>query len=52
MNQTFSLLFYVKKAKENAKGECPIYLRITIDGHATEISAKVNLLSGMRKVKR
>lgn len=40
MNQTFSLLFYVKKAKENAKGECPIYLRITIDGKATEISAK------------
>lgn len=40
MNKTFSLLFYVKKAKENAKGECPIYLRITIDGKATEISAK------------
>lgn len=40
MNQTFSLLFYVKKAKQNAKGECLIYLRITIDGKATEISAK------------
>lgn len=40
MNQTFSLLFYVKKAKENANEECPIYLRITIDGHATEISVK------------
>jgi hypothetical protein len=40
MNQTFSLLFYVKKAKENAKGECPINLRITIDGKSTEISAK------------
>ena len=38
MNQTFSLLFYVKKAKENAKG--PIYLRITIDGKATEINVK------------
>ena len=40
MNQTFSLLFYVKKSKENANGECPIYLRITIDGQATEISVK------------
>lgn len=40
MNKTLSLLFYVKKAKENAKGECPIYLRITIDGKATEISVK------------
>ncbi|AZI22505.1 site-specific integrase [Chryseobacterium taklimakanense] len=40
MNQTFSLLFYVKKAKQNAKGESPIYLRITIDGKATEISVK------------
>lgn len=40
MNQTFSLLFHVKKTKKNAKGECPIYLRITIDGKVTEISAK------------
>ena len=40
MNQTFSLLIYVKKSKENANGECPIYLRITIDGQATEISVK------------
>ena len=40
MNQTFSFLIYVKKSKENANGECPIYLRITIDGQATEISVK------------
>ena len=30
----------MKKSKENANGECPIYLRITIDGQATEISVK------------
>lgn len=32
MNKTFNLLFYVKKVKINSVGECPIYLRITIDG--------------------
>ena len=37
MNKTFNLLFYVKKAKINAAGEAPIYLRITIDGRITEI---------------
>ncbi|VFA44090.1 site-specific integrase [Chryseobacterium indologenes] len=40
MNKTFNLLFYVKKAKINSVGECPIYLRITIDGKISEISTK------------
>ncbi|CAI8876357.1 site-specific integrase [Chryseobacterium sp. IT-36CA2] len=40
MNKTFNLLFYIKKAKINAKGEAPIYMRITIDGKISEISTK------------
>lgn len=40
MNKTFSLLFYVKKAKTVANGTAPIYLRITIDGKITEMAAK------------
>lgn len=40
MNKTFNLLFYIKKAKINAQGEAPIYMRITIDGKISEISTK------------
>lgn len=40
MNKTFSLLFYVKKAKTVANGTAPIYLRITIDGKITELATK------------
>lgn len=40
MNQSFNLLFYVKKAKINSQGEAPIYLRITLDGKVSEISTK------------
>lgn len=40
MNNTFNLLYYLKKAKANSLGEVPIYLRITIDGKITEISTK------------
>lgn len=44
MNKTFSLLFYVKKAKTVANGTAPIYLRITIDGKITELAAKRYIL--------
>lgn len=40
MNKTFSLLFFVKKAKAVANGTAPIYLRITIDGKISEIATK------------
>lgn len=43
MNKSFNLFFYVKKAKINSLGEAPIYLRITIDGKASEISTKRSL---------
>ncbi|MGE6397932.1 site-specific integrase [Chryseobacterium scophthalmum] len=40
MNKTFNLLFFIKKNKIRKNGTAPIYLRITIDGKAAEISAK------------
>lgn len=40
MNKTFNLLFFIKKNKIRSNGTAPIYLRITIDGKAAEISAK------------
>lgn len=40
MNKTFSLLFYVRKSKKLANGTAPIYLRITIDGKAKEMTTK------------
>lgn len=44
MNKTFNLLFIIKKSKIKANGTAPIYLRITIDGVAKEISAKRSVL--------
>lgn len=38
MNKTFNLLFYLKKAKINALGKAPIYMRITIDGETSELN--------------
>jgi len=39
MKTNFSLLFYLKKPKNYAKGGAPIYLRITVDGKRAELSA-------------
>jgi site-specific recombinase XerD len=44
MNKNFNLLFLIKKNKIKANGTVPIYLRITIDGIAKEISSKRNIL--------
>ena len=38
LEKNFSLLFYLKKPKNYLKGPMPIYLRITVDGGAKEIS--------------
>jgi site-specific recombinase XerD len=38
--KSFGLLFYLKKQRGNAKGERPIYLRITIDGMLKEMSVQ------------
>ncbi|AZA60017.1 site-specific integrase [Chryseobacterium indoltheticum] len=40
MNKTFNLLFFIKKNKIRTNGTAPIYLRITIDGKAADITAK------------
>jgi len=40
MNKTFNLLFFIKKNKIRTNGTAPIYLRITVDGKASEIAAK------------
>jgi site-specific recombinase XerD len=43
MLKTFSLLFYVKKAKIDSTGKAPIYCRITVDGQRSELSIKRNI---------
>ena len=39
MKTNFSLLFYMKKPKNYVKGAAPIYLRITVQGKRSEITA-------------
>ncbi|MBC8987013.1 hypothetical protein H9X96_14660 [Pedobacter sp. N36a] len=39
MKTNFSLLFYMKKPKNYVKGSAPIYLRITVQGKRSEITA-------------
>ncbi len=43
MSKTFSLLFYLKKAKIDNTGKAPIYCRITVDGQRSELSIKRNI---------
>lgn len=38
MEHSFSILFWLHKTKVNKKGECPIYVRITVNGKRTEMS--------------
>ena len=37
---TYSVLFFIRKEKENSKGKVPVYMRITINGKRAEISTK------------
>jgi site-specific recombinase XerD len=39
MNTTVSVLFYIKRAKVNNEGFCPIYVRVTIQSKRFEFSA-------------
>ena len=39
MNTTVSVLFYIKRAKANNEGFCPIYVRVTIQSKRFEFSA-------------
>jgi integrase len=39
MRTNFSLLFYLKKPKNYVTGPAPIYLRITVDGKRSELTA-------------
>ena len=39
MKTNFSLLFYMKKPKNYKEGAAPIYLRITVNGKRSEVSA-------------
>lgn len=40
LEASFSILFYLKKPRGYAKGEMPIYMRITVNGARKEIGAK------------
>jgi len=38
----FFLLFFIKRTKKLSNGECPIYCRLTLDGHRAEFGTKVS----------
>jgi hypothetical protein len=46
MKYDLSILFYLKRAKADKKGLIPIYLRITVNGERSELSAnrKIELI--------
>lgn len=39
MNASVSILFYIKRAKVNSLGVCPIYIRVTVYAKRFEFSA-------------
>ena len=39
MNSTVSVLFYIKRAKVNKDGICPIYVRVTVNSKRFEFSS-------------
>jgi integrase len=47
LNQTFSILFWLNRAKANSKGLVPIWARITIDGKRAECSVKKQISSAL-----
>jgi len=54
MRNSFSLLFYVKRAKVSSEGRANVYLRITVNGRRTELSTrrKVDIKKWNSKVNR
>ncbi|MFA5816843.1 MAG: hypothetical protein WC865_14620, partial [Bacteroidales bacterium] len=48
---TFKVMFYLKRQKENANGEVPIYMRVTVNGIRAEVAIqrmirpKLNLIT-------
>ena len=46
MDYNLTSHFYLKKEKINAKGESPVYLRITLNGQRTAISTNNSILPG------
>ena len=53
MKAKVNLHFYAKSTKANAKGQFPIYVRLTVDGNRTEFSTKkfINISSFKKKLK-
>ncbi|QEM03133.1 site-specific integrase [Mucilaginibacter rubeus] len=39
-NNTFGVIFYLRKYKATNDGKAPIYARITVNGHRTDVSVK------------
>ena len=44
MDYNLTTHFYLKNGRENAKGQSPVYLRITLNGQRTEISTNRSIL--------
>jgi hypothetical protein len=45
-NNTFGVIFYLRKYKVGAVGRIPIYARITVNGKRTDVSVKRSIEPG------
>ena len=43
VNQSISILFYLKKQKMDSEGQIPIYCRLTIDGLSKDVSTGIKI---------
>jgi hypothetical protein len=48
MNHTYSVLFWINRAKVNKSGQVPIYARVTVSGKRAEIATGRYIESGYR----
>lgn len=44
LDQSFSILFWLRRAKQTSDGLVPIWIRITVDGKRAEVAAKRKIL--------
>jgi hypothetical protein len=51
-SNTFGVTFYLRKYKMTTDGKAPIYVRITVNGHRTDLSVKRSIDSANWNAKK